>query len=660
VASSPPSVAELQTRLREELARLGKDVSKTASQAPKGTGGAVFDLHGTVIDPDGPPDGQGGGELPPTGIQFTWTERLSGDYDMNGLVGLPDIVPIAAKWAMRPSYDSPALHGGFTSWPVGDPDDSSGGAAGPGGTNWRVARVDGDANGLIALPDITPIAAHWQESLSGYRVYRKGPGEGEFTMLPNPDDAASPLTIPREKCFPTGKDSADQARPVRYSFTDEPPVAGTYEYYVVACLTSETASPVEADTESNHVQVDFQANFPDVTPPTWDTTVGITAATANADGTIAVLFGTATDMAVPPAPASPPVSYTVYYSTQTPMDFEMASRVGSLDASPWISPVLLPGQTYYFAVRAQDSATPPNEESNTTELAATTPAGEPVVDDRPPVWTGTTAWGSPMEGFSEIRVGDGKLTITCADAVDVLSPPVHYDLYYLDPYDVGDGEYANMFSLDWPMPIVPEAKVIKDIPKVYDFVWPNRYPVMLLVRVRDSAGPSNEDYNQNSQWAAPGTLIKTVVDPAIPGYVNVDNLHDSSRKIADPKRHKVYAVYTVREEQQNLLRFIEFNADTAQWQVTQLYRDPDSQRVITPEDIAISWKDELWVVFDTGLVGQMSSVKRYVYRKALANGAWQEWLPARHYADYRLNFDHNGNPAVFSEEPSATTPGRYK
>ena len=237
-ASSPPSMAGLEARLQAELKRLGKDTAKTVSQAPKGAGGAVFDLHGTVIDPDGPPDGQGGGTQPPTGIQFTWTERLVGDYDMNGLVGLPDLVPISSKWHARPAYESPALHGGFASWPTGDPDDSSGSAAGPGATNWRVARVDGDGNGLIALPDIVPIAAHWQESLSGYRVYRKAPGESTFAMVADPDDASSPLTIRRSKWFPPGKDGPDQSRPVRYGLTIPAPeggfTTGVYQFYVAA------------------------------------------------------------------------------------------------------------------------------------------------------------------------------------------------------------------------------------------------------------------------------------------------------------------------------------------------------------------------------------------------------------------------------------------
>jgi hypothetical protein len=107
-----PALTQLQEQLQSELARLGKS-AKTPASAPGGARNAVFDLAAAVIDPDGPPDGQGGGELPPTGIALSWTERLLGDYDQNGQVNVPDLVPLAAHWLESVAYDDPALHGGI-------------------------------------------------------------------------------------------------------------------------------------------------------------------------------------------------------------------------------------------------------------------------------------------------------------------------------------------------------------------------------------------------------------------------------------------------------------------------------------------------------------------------------------------------------------------
>jgi hypothetical protein len=36
-----------------------------------------------------------------------------------------------------------------------------------------------------------------------------------------------------------------------------------------------------------------------------------------------------------------------------------------------------------------------------------------------------------LPGIGAVKVDDGKLIIYCAPAEDILSPPIHYDLYYL-------------------------------------------------------------------------------------------------------------------------------------------------------------------------------------------------------------------------------------
>ena len=119
-------VAQLRQSLNAEFARLGIDPDKVTAAAPSGPDNAVFDLTAKVLDPDGPPDGEGGGELPPTGIELRWTERLIGDYDQNGEVNYGDITPLGLHFSSVVDYDDPAMHGGFAEWPAGDPDDTGG------------------------------------------------------------------------------------------------------------------------------------------------------------------------------------------------------------------------------------------------------------------------------------------------------------------------------------------------------------------------------------------------------------------------------------------------------------------------------------------------------------------------------------------------------
>ncbi|MCD6119612.1 hypothetical protein J7K50_07215, partial [bacterium] len=120
-----PSTDELETMLRGELARLGVDVERAVAKAPTGAENKVFDLAATVIDPDGP-----AGPLPPEGVTLTWTERLIGDFDQSGEVGISDITPIAMNYQAQVAYDDPALHGGIEWWPAGDPDDDGGAKSG--------------------------------------------------------------------------------------------------------------------------------------------------------------------------------------------------------------------------------------------------------------------------------------------------------------------------------------------------------------------------------------------------------------------------------------------------------------------------------------------------------------------------------------------------
>src|SRR5690606_7056969 len=149
-----PSSEELQALLQSEFERLGIDPQRSSSEAP--TGGFVFDLEGGAFDPDGT------GPLGAAGVVLNWTEVLEGDYDNNGVVGISDLTQIAIEFGKTVNYDNAQDHGGISWWPSGDPEDNLGEGqdlppqVGSGARNWRLARVDGDRNGLINTADVTP------------------------------------------------------------------------------------------------------------------------------------------------------------------------------------------------------------------------------------------------------------------------------------------------------------------------------------------------------------------------------------------------------------------------------------------------------------------------------------------------------------------------
>jgi hypothetical protein len=623
-----PNIDALRAAFLAELRLLNKDLAKIVSAAPQGLDNAVFDLTAVVAEPGNPTEG----------LKLTWTERLTGDYNQDGLVSINDLTPISANWNASIQYDAPELHGGFSDWPTGDPDSA-------GAPNWRLARVDGDTNGLITISELTPLASHLGEKLSGYRVFRKGPSDPSFIQLENPRNPASLLTVDRPV--------ASTSVPVRYSFTDFPPESGIYEYYVVAYSNGDGASPIT----SNIAQASIEAGFNDTTPPNWTTTIGITNATANVDGTVTVTFGSAEDSAVPPAPASPPVIYTVYYSTTSPINFQTAARVSNV-ASPWTSQPLVANQTYHFAVRTADSAVPPNEDLNTTELPVVIDAASPVTDTEPPAWIerGPDALAGPeyqgdqtvIKGFSMVRSENGKIIITCADASDELSPPVRYDLYYLDSRN-------GTVILNQADEIVPEAHVVQDIPKVFELEWPNRLGVTLLVRARDSAPVSNQDDNEKTFTTAAGGMNVRSIDESLPGLFEGADVESDC--IFDPERRSYLAAYILDEDDLNrVVRFATLDAGTAQWVVETAVAETHPGAWLDSPELLLSWKREIWLKVRRNIT---SSDAEFAYYKRTNGGSWQRWFPGTEKGFWSKQFDHNGNLAFFSEQPSAVQNGRF-
>lgn len=228
-----PDGSKLQSLLMDELLRLGIDPDKQTSKAPT-TGSEVFDLVARLVDPDGE-----GGD-PPTGVELSWTERVIGDYSQDGLVNIADLTPLGISYLDTVEYEDAMEHNGFASWPTGDPDNDGGVEPGEppeddsGAANWRRARTDGNGDGEINVSDITAIAQHWNERLDGYRIYRRGPDEEQFSLLEDPAEPGQPWLIARDTTFPQGASTPDPRRPVCYTALDEFSVVDEYIYYVVA------------------------------------------------------------------------------------------------------------------------------------------------------------------------------------------------------------------------------------------------------------------------------------------------------------------------------------------------------------------------------------------------------------------------------------------
>ncbi|MCB1219934.1 PKD domain-containing protein [bacterium] len=211
VESTAPAAAdfsELEQFLTDELERLGTE--RNASAAPA-AGTEVFTLQAKRVSDVNEQLNR---------IELSWTARLPGDYDGNGEVNSSDLVPLAIHWNEKVSYQPEEEAGGVAYWPAGDRDDDS-----VGSHNWTLSHIDGNADGLVGLADVTVIAQHWQERITGYRLYRHIPLLAKTELLPGPGGPQSDVTFLLKAAR---RDIRD------FSYVDELATAGTIEYYVTA------------------------------------------------------------------------------------------------------------------------------------------------------------------------------------------------------------------------------------------------------------------------------------------------------------------------------------------------------------------------------------------------------------------------------------------
>jgi hypothetical protein len=460
----------LERQLASELTRLGKDPSKISSLAPTGNDNAAFDLRARLLDANGSPLLPG--EPGAAAVQLTWTERLIGDYDQNGVVNITDLTALGQSWKAHIKYEPAAAHNGFANWPFGDPDDS-----GPGAANWRLARIDGDGGvdlstneGEVSIYDVTPLAQHWHEQLAGYRIERgvnRGAGLIEWETESIDLGQGNSPTIARPTIL------ADQ--PVRYRAAvplSEPQYA---HYYRVRAYDTDTG---EQSVASN-TAIAYPSTLEDVTPPVWEAAVGVTALQPWTEE-VTVQFGTALDQ------QSPPVLYRVYWETLTtpntePLDYASA-QVAEVSTGPFTIPGLTDGEYVKVGVRARDSAPITNVEQNT--VVFTTKIG--AHDVYPPEWSSTA-------GIVDLYYGNGEAVVVWNSAYDShtdelqtwASEPVTYRVYYgpgILP-DLTQAQFVDQLDLGLETYVLP----LHGLDTTRDS-W-------FLVRALDGAMPPNMESN---------------------------------------------------------------------------------------------------------------------------------------------------------------------
>lgn len=270
------------------------------------------------------------------GLQLDWAYKSTGDYDQNREVSISDLSPLGARMGASTSD--------------GDLDEYD-------------SVIDGDGNGEVNLADLTPIGAGFMATVSGYHIYRAD----------GPDPETAGATLIGDAAFDASTLLPQSRR--RFSFMVDSAALLPGSYYFVRAYDSGDSSEGEP---SNVVGGNL-----DLDPPVWTSSVGVTQLEPDS-GQITVHWGEATDA------QSPPVQYVAYYNEGGSMNFATAeSAVFDAPALSGVLSGLADGQEYSVVVRARDSATPPNEDTNLVLLGAVAgqvlpfnhaPSGEYIVD----------------------------------------------------------------------------------------------------------------------------------------------------------------------------------------------------------------------------------------------------------------------------------------
>lgn len=151
-----PGVFEnLRAFLLSEIERLHGATAggaRITAAAPQGAAGKVTDLSF---------DAESG--------TLSWSYVNTGDYDLSGDTGIPDITPIALNYLKTVEYLPGGKPAGDIETPVGL-------------ENHRLAWIDGDKNGEIGISDVTPIALNYLANVAAYRFFTAASPSGPLAQ----------------------------------------------------------------------------------------------------------------------------------------------------------------------------------------------------------------------------------------------------------------------------------------------------------------------------------------------------------------------------------------------------------------------------------------------------------------------------------------------
>jgi hypothetical protein len=180
---------------------------------------------------------------------------------------------------------------------------------------------------------------------------------------------------------------------------------GTTWDIVVEAIGHTTGGTKASSTAT--ITIEIPSGPADTDPPVFGGITG--AADAATDGEVTLSWSAATD-------ASPPITYNIYWSTTSGgQNFGAAPQATSSNSTGDTVSGLTNGQIYYFVVRAEDSASTPNESANLQEQSAT------PTDGTPPTFGGIT-------GATNAGTG-GAVDLTWSAATDP-STPITYNIYW--------------------------------------------------------------------------------------------------------------------------------------------------------------------------------------------------------------------------------------
>lgn len=177
--------------------------------------------------------------------------------------------------------------------------------------------------------------------------------------------------------------------------------------YWIGVRCRDNASPTNID--DNVVVKSTQPGIPDIEPPIWDYTIGISDFEP-ADNEVTISWGKATDT------QSSPVNYLIYLDTDDdPWDTEPIIQQNTI---PYTFSGLDNQTDYWAGVRCRDSFDPPNVDDNDNVMwVPTAPA-----DNTAPVWDSTV-------GITDLVVLDNTATVHFGTATEDKNAPVEYLLY---------------------------------------------------------------------------------------------------------------------------------------------------------------------------------------------------------------------------------------